>query len=56
MSDEATINCIDAEADDRSYFLHRAQWHESRAAIAEDSSTRTLHLKFARIYKDRSLS
>jgi len=44
------------DSDDSSYFQRRAEWHEHRATVAEDSSTRTLHLRFARLYAARATS
>jgi len=31
--------------EDKRYFATRARWHEDRAEVAIDSSTRTLHLR-----------
>ncbi|MEG8056479.1 MULTISPECIES: hypothetical protein [Sphingomonas] len=42
--------------DDSSYFQRRAEWHEGRAEVAEDTSTRSLHLRFARLYTARATS
>jgi hypothetical protein len=42
--------------DDSTYFQRRAEWHEGRAKVAEDSSTRSLHLRFARLYAARAMS
>ena len=44
------------DSDDSSYFQRRAEWHEHRATVAEDASTRTLHLRFARLYAARATS
>ncbi|PTW46474.1 hypothetical protein C8J25_105255 [Sphingomonas faeni] len=44
------------DSDDSSYFQRRAEWHEGRAKVAEDSSTRSLHLRFARLYAARAAS
>ena len=44
------------DSDDSSYFQRRAEWHEGRAKVAEDSSTRSLHLRFARLYAARATS
>ena len=44
------------DSDDSSYFQRRAEWHESRAEVAEESSTRSLHLRFARLYAARATS
>ena len=41
---------------DKPYFLSRAQWHEHRAQMATDDSTRSLHLRFAKLYHARALS
>jgi hypothetical protein len=40
--------------DDVAYFRHRAAWHQMRADVADDTSTRILHQKFARLYLARS--
>ncbi len=45
-----------ADDDDSTYFQRRAEWHEGRAEVAEDSSTRSLHLRFARLYGARATS
>jgi len=42
--------------DDSTYFQRRAEWHEGRAEVAEDTSTRSLHLRFARLYTARATS
>ncbi|RZM37633.1 MAG: hypothetical protein EOP67_00235 [Sphingomonas sp.] len=45
----------DAETNvDAAYYLQRAEWHEHRATIAADNSTRSLHRKFAGLYHARS--
>ncbi len=43
-----------ADEGDDAYFLHRAGWHENRAAVAQDDSTRVLHQRFARLYAARA--
>ena len=40
--------------EDKRYFATRARWHEDRAEVAIDSSTRTLHVRFARMYHTRA--
>lgn len=55
MTDAETAWPQASERDeDKSYFVSRAQWHEDRAEIAMDKSTRTLHLRFARMYHSRA--
>jgi hypothetical protein len=44
------------DSDDSSYFQRRAEWHEGRAEVADDTSTRSLHLRFARLYSARATS
>ena len=46
---------LEASNEDKSYFLTRAQWHETRAQLALDSSTQKLHLRFAKLYHSRAL-
>ncbi|TCP96663.1 hypothetical protein C8J46_10840 [Sphingomonas sp. PP-F2F-A104-K0414] len=41
---------------EKPYFLSRAQWHEHRAQMATDDSTRSIHLRFAKLYHARALS
>ncbi|MCK8455314.1 MULTISPECIES: hypothetical protein [Sphingomonas] len=47
---------IESSNEDKSYFLIRAQWHETRAQLAVDSSTQKLHLRFAKMYQTRALA
>ena len=55
MTDAETAWPQVSECDeDKSYFAIRARWHEDRAEVAIDSSTRTLHLRFARMYHSRA--
>lgn len=55
MTDAETAWPQASERDeDKSYFVSRAQWHEDRAEVAIDTSTRTLHLRFARMYHSRA--
>ena len=53
--DETNYTGANGEAD-KPYFLSRAQWHENRAQLAADDSTRSLHLRFAKLYNARALS
>lgn len=53
----AGLDVVEAETEvDAAYYLQRAEWHEHRAAIATDASTRSLHRKFAGMYHARSRS
>ncbi len=56
VTDEAETIFTGDSDDDRTYFRGRAAWHEQRAEIASDSSTRMLHRRFAKMYATRSLS
>lgn len=51
----AGLDAAETEVD-AAYYLQRAEWHEHRAAIATDTSTRSLHRKFAGMYHARSRS
>ncbi len=55
VTDQTDPILADDSDDDRAYFGRRAAWHERQAGRAGDSSTQTLHRRFARIYADRSL-
>ena len=52
MHEEAQVARDPAE--EAAYFSNRAAWHEHRAQVAEDTSTRALHRKFAVIYQRRA--
>lgn len=56
MTDDDGAHAPASHEDDFAYFQRRAAWHEARAACTTDSSTRSLHLRFARLYQARALS
>jgi hypothetical protein len=51
--DEQGTIAVDAGRDDTGYFEQRAAWHRDRALEANDDSTRALHERFSRLYKQR---
>ncbi|WP_175518301.1 hypothetical protein [Sphingomonas sp. OK281] len=54
--DERNAGMPDDTGTDTAYFQQRAEWHEHRAMVAKDSSSRLLHRKFAGLYHARSRS
>ena len=56
MIDEHDAGMPDDTDTDAAYFQQRAEWHEHRAMVAKDSSSRLLHRKFAGLYHARSRS
>lgn len=56
MTDNDGARVPASDEDDIAYFQRRAAWHEDRAECATDSSTRSLHLRFAKLYQTRTAS
>lgn len=57
MNDDIdTLPDTDRDSANRAYNAARADWHRHRAAVATDSSTRTLHEKFVILYCARAES